>query len=129
MNTLRFSFVFMGLSLLGASFAHAADDRIPDDVVAKETETCLAQATKNPAWFGPVYCPCVMKETQKNVSYTDYQAVNKELQSPTGARPALEKNKDVMESIAKTCMVIVQKRLLEEKNLGGDTLGGAGAPQ
>ena len=114
-------FVWMGLA---APLAHAMEDRIPDDVAAQETETCLKQSPKNPAWFGSVYCPCVMQQTQNIISYTDYQAVTQEITSgnPTAGRPAFEKNKAAMESIAKTCLVLVEKRALKEKTLVG---GGA----
>ena len=115
----RFFLFSLFLLLLGTSLAHAADDKIPDDVVAEETDICLKQATKTPAWFGSVYCPCVMKETQAKISYTDYQAVSQELKSGnTAGRPAFERNKDAMESIAKTCMVLVEKRLIQEQKMG-----------
>ncbi len=99
-----------------------ADDRIPDDVATQEIETCMKQAPKEPAWFGSVYCPCVMQQTQNKISYSDYQAVTKEITTPDAAvgRPAFEKNKGAMESIARTCMVLVQKRALSEQNSAGD---------
>jgi hypothetical protein len=95
-------------------------------VAAQETETCMKQAPKDPAWFGSVYCPCVMQQTQNKISYSDYQAVTKEITTPDAAtgRPAFEKNKGAMESIARTCMVLVQKRALKEKNLAGDGVSG-----
>jgi hypothetical protein len=98
-----------------------------DDVAAQETETCMKQAPKDPAWFGSVYCSCVMQQTQNKISYSDYQAVTKEITTPDAAtgRPAFEKNKGAMESIARTCMVLVQKRALKEKSLAGD---GVSAP-
>jgi hypothetical protein len=117
--------VFLGF--FSAPLANAIEDRIPDNVAAQEIETCMKQAPKDPAWFGSVYCPCVMQQTQNKISYTDYQAVTKELTSgnPTAPRPAFENNKGAMESIARTCMVLVQKRALKEKSLAGD---GVSAP-
>ena len=119
--------IFLGVWVVFLGFvttplASATQDRIPDDVAAQETETCMKQAPKDPAWFGSVYCPCVMQQTQNKISYTDYQAVTKELTSgnPTAPRPAFENNKGAMESIARTCMVLVQKRALKEKSLAGD---------
>lgn len=115
------------LGFFAAPLAHATQDRIPDDVAAQETETCMKQAPKDPAWFGSVYCPCVMQQTQNKISYSDYQAVTKEITTPDPAtgRPAFEKNKGAMESIARTCMVLVQKRALREQNSPGD---GVSAP-
>jgi len=124
--------IFLGVWVVFLGFvttplASATQDRIPDDVAAQETETCMKQAPKDPAWFGSVYCPCVMQQTQNKISYSDYQAVTKEITTPDAAtgRPAFEKNKGAMESIARTCMVLVQKRALKEKNLAGD---GVSAP-
>jgi hypothetical protein len=124
--------IFLGVWVVFLGFvttplASATQDRIPDDVAAQETETCMKQAPKDPAWFGSVYCPCVMQQTQNKISYSDYQAVTKEITTPDAAtgRPAFEKNKGAMESIARTCMVLVQKRALREQNSAGD---GVSAP-
>ena len=124
--------IFLGVWVVFLGFvttplAHATQDRIPDDVAAQETETCMKQAPKEPAWFGSVYCPCVMQQTQNKISYSDYQAVTKEITTLDAAagRPAFEKNKGAMESIARTCMVLVQKRALREQNSPGD---GVSAP-
>ena len=110
------------LGFFSAPLANATQDRIPDDVAKQETETCMKQAPKDPAWFGSVYCPCVMQQTQNKISYSDYQAVTQELTNPDAAagRPAFEKNKAIMESIARTCLVLVQKRALNEQNSAGD---------
>ncbi len=115
------------LGFFSAPLANATQDRIPDDVATQEIETCMKQAPKEPAWFGSVYCPCVMQQTQNKISYSDYQAVTQELTTPDAAagRPAFEKNKGAMESIARTCMVLVQKRALREQNAPGD---GVSAP-
>ena len=115
------------LGFFSAPLANATQDRIPDDVATQEIETCMKQAPKEPAWFGSVYCPCVMQQTQNKISYSDYQAVTQELTTPDAAagRPAFEKNKGAMESIARTCMVLVQKRALREQNSPGD---GVSAP-
>ncbi len=112
------------LMILTVSLGYA-DDRIPDDVATQEIETCMKQSPKEPAWFGSVYCPCVMQETQNKISYSDYQAVTKELTTPDAAagRPAFERNKAAMESIARTCLVLVQKRSLREQNPAGDAVG------
>jgi len=115
---------FMAAPFVMAASALAIEDRIPDDVAAQETETCLKQAPKDPAWFGSVYCPCVIQQTQNTITYTDFQAVTKELTTPDPAagRPAFERNKGAMESIARTCMVLVEKRSLREKNLTRDSV-------
>lgn len=119
--------IFLGVWVVFLGFvttplANATQDRIPDDVAKQETETCMKQAPKEPAWFGSVYCPCVMQQTQNKISYSDYQAVTQELTTPDAAagRPAFERNKGAMESIARTCMVLVQKRALREQNPAGD---------
>ena len=111
------------LGFFSAPLANATQDRIPDDVVTQEIQACMKQAPKEPAWFGSVYCPCVMQQTQNKISYSDYQAVTKE--STAADRPAFERNKGAMESIARTCMVLVQKRALREQNSPGD---GVSAP-
>ena len=111
------------LMMLTVSLGYA-DDRIPDDVAMQEIETCMKQSPKDPPWFGSVYCPCVMKETQNKITYSDYQAVTQELTTPDAAagRPAFEKNKAAMASIARTCLVLVEKRSLREKNLTKDSV-------